>query len=215
MSEATYEHNFNLNNNNRLIYDNKQAEIQTAQSLGSGVYKTENFYPNDCGQKSAREIQTSQVGINFSGGKGSIGKNGCLVDTNSYVIFNELTNLNYINQLNTRLTLTTPYVRGFYNVDNETELISGDGTKQHRPCNVLSGVSLLEHYYTPQIDKLKKNVQNPIHIIPEDNLDVWKQGGISTRQVMRNMDYYNRCKLNNYCGLNRCGRENFNEHYFQ
>ena len=86
-------------------------------------------------------------------------------------------------------------MRGFYDVDSESKLISSDGTKQHRTCNVLSGVSLLEHYYIPQVPKLHKNVQNPIHIIPEDNMETWKQGGVSTRQIMRNMDYYNRCEL--------------------
>ena len=181
------------------LQDDKQAlQIDNAQSLEPGVYKLENFYEKECRQPSAREIQTSQVGINFSGGEGSIGRDGCLVDDNSYLRFHELTNLNNIHQLNTRLTLTTPYVRGFYDVNNESYLISGDGTKRHRACNVLSGVSLLkDHIYTPQVKKLRENVQNPIHIIPENNMESWKRGGVSTRQIMRNMDYYNRCQLSN------------------
>jgi len=186
---------FGLNIMNNLKDDKYMQTLETAQSLEPGAYKLENFYPKDCGQKTARGIQTSQVGINFSGGAGSIGKDGCLVDDNSFVRLNELTNLNTIHQLDERLTLTTPYIRGFYNVDTESKLISSDGTKQHRTCNVLSGVSLLEHYYTPQVPKLHANVQNHIHIIPEDNMKTWKQGGVSTRQIMRNMDYYNRCEL--------------------
>jgi hypothetical protein len=186
---------FGVNIMSGLGDDHYMQNLETAQSLEPGAYKLENFYPKDCGQKSARNIQTSQVGINFSGGKGSIGRDGCLVDDNSYIRLNELTNLNNIHQLHERLTLTTPYVRGFYDVDSESKLISGDGTKQHRTCNVLSGVSLLEHYYIPQVPKLKENVQNAIHIIPEDNMETWKQGGVSTRQIMRNMDYYNRCEL--------------------
>lgn len=175
--------------------DKYMQNLETAQSLEPGAYSLENFYPKDCGQKNARSIQTSQVGINFSGGKGSIGKDGCLVDDASYVRFYELTNLNDIHQLNTRLTLTTPYVRGFYDANKESYLISGDGTKQHRTCNVLSGVSLLDHYYVPQVKKLRENVQHPIHIIPEDNMKSWKRGGVSSRQVMRNMDYHDRCEL--------------------
>jgi len=186
---------FGLNIMNNLKDDKYMQNLETTQSLEPGAYKLENFYPKDCGQKSARSIQTSQVGINFSGGAGSIGKDGCLVDDNSFVRLNELTNLNTIHQLDERLTLTTPYIRGFYDVDTESKLISSDGTKQHRTCNVLSGVSLLEHYYIPQVPKLQANVQNPIHIIPEDNMETWKQGGVSTRQIMRNMDYYNRCEL--------------------
>ena len=93
------------------------------------------------------------------------------------------------------MTLTTPYIRGFYDVDNESYLISGDGTKRHKTCNVLSEISLLKDYiYTPQVEKLKNNIQKSIHIIPEDNMFNWKQGGISSRQIMRNMDYYNRCE---------------------
>ena len=186
---------FGVNIMSGLGDDHYMQNLETAQSLEPGAYKLENFYPKDCGQKSARNIQTSQVGINFSGGKGSIGRDGCLVDDNSYIRLNELTNLNNIHQLSERLTLTSPYVRGFYDVDSESKLISGDGTKQHRTCNVLSGVSLLEHYYIPQVPKLKENVQNAIHIIPEENMETWKQGGVSTRQIMRNMDYYNRCEL--------------------
>ena len=57
---------------------------------------------------------------------------------------------------------------------NESYLISGDGTKRHRACNVLSGVSLLDdHIYTPQVKKLRENVQNPIHIIPKIT---WNRG---------------------------------------
>tara|TARA_R110001592_G_scaffold356416_2_gene658238 strand:+ start:194 stop:808 length:615 start_codon:yes stop_codon:yes gene_type:complete len=186
---------FGINIMNNLKDDKYMQNLETVQSLEPGAYTLENFYPKDCGQKSARSIQTSQVGINFSGGAGSIGKDGCLVDDNSFVRLNELTNLNTIQQLDERLTLTTPYIRGFYDVDTESKLISSDGTKQHRTCNVLSGVSLLQHYYIPQVPKLQANVQNPIHIIPEDNMETWKQGGVSTRQIMRNMDYYNRCEL--------------------
>ena len=185
---------FGLNILTNLNDDKGFINLETIQSLEPGDYKLENFYPKDCGEKSAINIQTSEVGINFKGGDGSVGKDGCLVDGNSYLRTNTLTNLNTINQLNERLTLTNPYIRGFYNVDKETYLISSDGTKQQRPCNVLSGISLLDYQYTPQVPKLKKNVQDPIHIIPEDNEDTWKRGGVSTRQIMRNMDYFNRCQ---------------------
>ena len=127
---------FGINIMNNLKDDKYMQNLETVQSLEPGAYTLENFYPKDCGQKSARSIQTSQVGINFSGGAGSIGKDGCLVDDNSFVRLNELTNLNTIHQLDERLTLTTPYIRGFYDVDSESKLISSDGTKQHRTCNV-------------------------------------------------------------------------------
>ena len=90
--------------------------------MSVGAYELTNFIPNDCGQKKARDIQTGQVGINFNAGHEG-GKNGCLMDQNNVLKFEELTNKRYINQLFERLTLTTPYIRGLYDVDVESDFI--------------------------------------------------------------------------------------------
>ena len=75
----------NLNNINNDEYNQK---LSTAQSMSVGAYELTNFIPNDCGQKKARNIQTSQVGINFGAGHEG-GKNGCLMDTNNNLKFEE------------------------------------------------------------------------------------------------------------------------------
>ena len=69
-----------------------------------GAHEFANFIPDDCGQLKARDVQTSQPGINFNAGHEGV-KNGCLIDPNSYLKFEELTNKNVINQLTERLTL--------------------------------------------------------------------------------------------------------------
>ena len=144
--------------------------------------------------------------------KGWIGEQGCLVNNDSALREDLLTNKNYINQLPQRYNAGY-FGKGEFDVNTDSIIKSGNLTSfGSKACNVLSGVSLLDHFYTPQVKKLRENVQNPIHIIPEDNMDTWKQGGVSTRQLMRNMDYYNRCELNNNCGLNRCSRDNFNQY---
>ena len=43
------------------------------------------------------------------------------------------------------------------------------------------------------IPRLSKEVQNPIHIIPEDNSEGWVRGGIPSRDVYKLMDYNQRC----------------------
>jgi len=177
---------------NKLKYDQLNADLSTAQSMKVGAHELANFIPNDCGQLKAREIQTSQPGINFNAGHEG-GKNGCLIDQNSNLKFEELTDKNYINQLFERLTLTTPYIRGLYDVDVESALNPGEKTDIKRPCNTLAGKSLLTHYYTPMIKKLREEVQNTDHIIPEDSKKTWVRGGLPTRQIMRNIDYSKRC----------------------
>lgn len=170
----------------------KYDELSTQQSMRVGAHELANFIPDDCGQLKARDVQTSQPGINFNAGHEG-GKNGCLIDPNSYLKFEELTNKNVINQLTQRLTLTTPYIRGLYDVNVESVLMPGEKTDLKRPCNVLTGKSLLTHYYTPMIKKLRENVQNTDHIIPEDSEKTWVRGGLPTRQIMRNIDYSKRC----------------------
>ena len=167
--------------------DQYYRELNTIQSLKSGVYDLSNFMPDDCGQTKARDIQVSQPAINFNAGHTG-GKNGCLMDIDNQLRTETLTNKKYINQIFTRLTPTTPYVRGIYDVDVESKLQPGEKTDVKKSCGNLSGVSLLSHYYTPMIDKLKENIQNPNYLIPENSDENWVRVGQSTRQMMRNMD---------------------------
>jgi len=176
----------------KLKFDQLNQDLSTDQSMKVGAHELANFIPNDCGQKKARDIQTSQIGINFNAGHEG-GKNGCLMEENNDLKFEELTNKKYINQLFERLTLTTPFIRGLYDVDVESVLQPGEKTDIKKPCNTLAGKSILSHYYTPMVPKLRKEVQNTDHIIQQDVDETWVRGGLPTRQIMRNIDYEKRC----------------------
>ena len=203
MSIKEYLPNIDINQNNEFVPPNdyeklfsinkyKYDELGTIQSMRVGAHELGNFIPNDCGQKKAKDVQTSQPGISFSAGYEG-GKDGCLIDQNSYLKFEEMTNKNVINQLSERLTLTTPYIKGLYDVDVESKLAPGEKTDLKRTSNVLTGKSLLSYYYTPMIKKLKKEIQNTDHIIQPDVEKTWVRGGLPTRQIMRNIDYSHRC----------------------
>ena len=45
--------------------------------------------------------------------------------------------------------------------------------------------------FTPLIPYLKKNIQNPDHLVPK----YWVRGGMDTRSTTRNMDYLKACNL--------------------
>ena len=62
-------------------------------------------------------------------------------------------------------------------------------TKVDKPCNVLSGSTTLPYSITPMVERLEKEVQDPMHIIPEDSLNIWVRGGLPSRQIARNADY--------------------------
>ena len=175
--------------------DNLILGIDEKQAESPVNYVLDNQYGCEKGLKEARSIQTSQPGINFSGGYGWIAEKGWLVDNDSSLRQNKdrITNLNTKNQLFERFNLTNPgLVKGYYDVDIESVIQPGNFTTEQRPCGPLSGVSTLDKTLTPMVPKLKKEVQDPIHIIPENSQNDWVRGGLPTRQMIKNNDYLRR-----------------------
>jgi len=187
---------FNLFTKASLLSDPVAVDLNIIQSQGPGYYTMENMFGCGCELKDARAVQLSQPMINFEGGKGWIGEKGCLVDKDSELRENKdkLTNKKYIHQLVERPHLTSAnLVRGYHDVNVESVIRSGIDAGDDRACNSLSGVTI-GNYFTPMIPKLRDEVQNPIHIIPEDSMQAWVRGGLPSRQMARNEDYLRRCQ---------------------
>ena len=174
--------------------DKLTVDLDSLQSQGPGLYHMDNQNGCECGLEEARSIQVSQPGINFSGGYGWIAEKGCLVDNDTTLRQNKdkLTNNNEINQIVERLFATTPGItKGYHDVDVESVLLTSEFSSDQKPCNSLAGVSI-GNYFTPMIPKLREEVQNSKHIIPEDSQQDWVRGGLPTRQMVRNSDYLRR-----------------------
>lgn len=183
---------FKLFGQNNLMYDKGTQLIDTQQQLGPGRYELDNMYGCNCLLPEARDLQLSQPAINFSAGYGSIGEHGCIVDTNSELRYGLLTDKNYINQLPSKYNAGF-FGKGKYNPNVESVIQGGNLTSfGDKACNVLSGVTI-PNYFLPMIPRLSKEVQNPIHIIPEDNSEGWVRGGVPSRDVYKLMDYNQRC----------------------
>jgi len=187
---------FNLFSKASLLSDPVAVDLDIIQSQGPGYYTLENTYGCGCELKDARDVQLSQVMINFQGGHGWMGEKGCLIDTDSKLreSSEKLTNQRYIHQLVERPHLTTgDYSKGYFDVDVESVIKPGNFASDDRTCNSLSGVTI-GNYFTPMIPKLQDEVQNPVHIIPENSMKTWVRGGLPTRQMQRNADYMRRCQ---------------------
>lgn len=191
---------FNLFTKASLLSDRVAVDLDIIQSQGPGYYTMENMYGCGCELKDAREVQLSQPMINFEGGKGWIGEKGCLVDVDSKLREDkdQLTDKRYIRQLIERPHLTTAnLVKGYFDVDVESVIRPGNFASDDKACNSLSGVTI-GNYFTPMIPKLRDEVQNPVHIIPEDSMQSWVRGGLPSRQMQRNKDYLRRCQEKTY-----------------
>ena len=187
--------NFILNAKASLNSDKATVNHEINQSQGPGNYVVDNTYACDCGLEKARDLQLKQPNVNFSGGFGWMGENGCMIDNDSELRGNNLTNMKYINQLDSRYNLGF-FGKGPFNVDTESEIRESLVIKDKRTCGPLSGVSTLDYTITPMIDRLKGEVQNAKHIIPEDSMDSWVRGGLPSRQIVRNKEYMKRLSQN-------------------
>lgn len=182
---------FNLNMRASLNSDEATINHEVNQSQGPGNYIVDNTFACDCGLEKAREVQLKQQNVNLSGGFGWMGENGCLIDNDSNLRGNNLTNMKFINQLDSKQN-SGFFGRGPHNVDVESEIRDSLVIKDKRTCGPLSGVSTLDYTITPMIDRLKQEVQNSKHIIPEDSMGSWVRGGLPSRQIVRNKEYMKR-----------------------
>ena len=194
--DTSERNNLNLFKQGIIREDAIELSLQMMNSQGSGNYMLDNQYGCECGLKEARDIQVSQPGINFKGGCGWSGELGCLTDNDSNLRQNKdrLTNKREIHQLTERLSATTRNLKkGFYDVDVESVIRPGDFARDQKPCMGVTEITI-GNYYTPMIPKLKEEVQDTKHIIPEDSQYEWVRGGLPTREMVRNEDYLRRCK---------------------
>jgi len=187
---------FQLFNKASIRSDQLTMDLDVMQSQGPGNYHLDNQFACECGLKEAQSIQTSQPGIHLKGGFGWIAEKGCLVDNDSDLRIgeNKLTNTRMINQVFERLSATTPNLtKGYYDVDTESIIRPGNFASDQKPCIGNSEVTF-GNYFLPMIPKLKTEIQDHKHIIPEDSKQDWVRGGLPTRQMVRNVDYLRRCQ---------------------
>ena len=194
-SENEIRENFFLNQKASIKSDAATVNYEERQSNGPGIYNVDSMYGCDCELEKARDVQLSQPNINFNGGFGWMGENGCLIDNDSDLRKNTLTNLKYINQLD-RVVNAGFYGKGPFDVDAESDVRDGRIVAEDRSCGPLSGSSTLKYSLTPMIEKLSKEVQNTKHIIPEDSVNSWVRGGLPSRQIVRNKEYLKRLSEN-------------------
>ena len=181
----------NLHYKTNLRDDKCFVDVHTRQSMGPGKYQVSNNNHCECGIPDVVKTATNVPMLFFRNGYGVA---GCSIDGDTKLRVGKTRKFPKCpNQLFTRPYLTVPYMgRGSGNMNLETQIVPGEDTSQKRQCNVLSGITI-PHYFTPLIDHVKDNIQNPVHIIPEAALDGWVRGGSPSRLIVRDIDYLERC----------------------
>ena len=180
---------FNINYKAMAHDDKCFIDIDTRQSIGPGNYGVTNLFQCDCLIPDVVKSATDNVCVPFTNGYDVA---PCVVDDSSKLRIGLQKRFPKCNQqLFERPYLTVPYMgKGELKVDQDSELKFSEDTKIKKSSNVLSGVTI-PNYFTNLLPYLEYNIQNPIHLIEEEQ--GWIRSGAPSRLIVRDSDYATRC----------------------
>jgi hypothetical protein len=202
---------FNVNYKSMSHDDKCFIDIDTRQSIGPGNYAVSNLYDCECMMPQTVKSATDNVAV-------PVGRNGygteqsCVVDDGSKLRWGLTKKYPKCpQQLFERPYKTVAYMgRGYLRPDEETILIQGEQVSTKRSCGALSGITI-PNYFTPLLDHLSYNVQNPVHIIEEVGSNgAIRHGGWNSRLAVRDYDMLQRCGKNyQYSYMNKTTNPEF------
>jgi len=166
------------------------------QSVQMGDYMVSNFRNCDCNVEQVLNNATQNRGLLVQDG---YGVSGCNVDSDTQLRVGEVESRpKPCQQLFTRPYATVPYMgRGSGNSDVESFLKSGKQTyQQGHVSKEANQVRTFNNTLTPLVPNLEQQIQNPMNLVEEVNDAAWVRGGTPTRQIVKDLDYYERSKDN-------------------
>ena len=183
---------FNVNYKAMSHDDKCFIDINTRQSIGPGNYGVTNLYDCETLMPNTVKNATDNLCMPFKNGVGT--ESPFVVDDGSKLRIGLHKKYPKCNQqLFERPYKTVPYMgKGVLKIDEDSVLKFAEPTSIKRSSNTLSGISI-PNQFTPLIDHLSYNVQNPDHIIQESVDKGWVRSGQASRLIVRDTDYALRC----------------------
>ena len=153
------------------------------QSLGPGKYTTTNLVPD------AKQVNPLAAEQQLMYPREGYGMNNASIDSDS-MLRNESSFKSNRCQIwaQARPFLTVPYMGGGRgNPDVESLLLHAEQVRLGKECGTVTE-NFFDGQFTPMIDMLKKNFQNPKNLIPEVAANGWIRGGIDSRSYVRDLN---------------------------
>jgi hypothetical protein len=187
---ATYS-GYTFNNLSRLGLDDCNVSQTDIQNVASCNYTTQNYFSADCSMKNVKSLATTQPGIMYNGGYNS-GAGGCNIDESSQLQIGTIqTHPRSRIDLFQRPFATVPYLgRGSVNPVMEAQIQQGEQIVNKRSTNNLSEKSYIKYHQTPLLPAVQEKIKNST--IESDASQGWIRGGVPSRELTRDSDYFNK-----------------------
>lgn len=180
--------NLILNQNTNIQNDNCFAEYQNF--CNDKIFK-HTFIPNIYNNENYRDSYINSTDIQGIIQDHNYDIRGVSINESTSLRNGGIENTGSRRELETRIFPGAPLMaRGqsvLHNPDLSSRLKFGEDTRTSKSANALSTYSA--DNFIPLVPSLAENVQNIDHIIPT----YWVRGGMSSRSVVRNIDYLKTC----------------------
>ena len=185
----TYSYTFD--SPSRIGLDDCNKSQTDIQNVASCNYQTQNYFASDCSMKNPIALATTQPGIMYNGGYNS-GAGGCNIDDSSMLQIGSIqTNPRCRIDLFQRPFATVPYLgRGSVNPVMEAQIQQGEQIVNKRSVNNLSEKSYIKYHQTPLLPAVQEKIKNST--IESDASKGWIRGGVPSRELTRDSDYFNK-----------------------
>ena len=182
---------YTFQNMSRIGLDDCNKSQTDIQNVASCNYTTQNYFASDCSMKNPINLATSQPGIMYNGGYNS-GAGGCNIDDSSKLQIGSIqTHPRCHIDLFQRPFATVPYLgRGSVNPIMESQIQQGEQIVNKKSTSNLSEKSFIKYHQTPLLPAVQEKIKNSS--IESDASQGWIRGGVPSRELTRDNDYFNK-----------------------
>jgi hypothetical protein len=177
----------------RIGLDECNQSQTDIQNVASCNYLTQNYFASDCSMRRPIDLATSQPGIMYNGGY-NVGAGGCNINESSNLQIGTIqTHPNSKIDLFQRPFATVPFLgRGSVNPVMESQIMQGEQLVNKKSINSLSEKSYIKYHQTPLLPAVQQRINNPANQIESIASDGWIRGGVPSRELTRDSDYFNK-----------------------
>lgn len=182
-----------FDNMSRIGLDDCNKSQTDIQNVAACNYTTQNYFASDCSMKNPISLATTQPGIMYNGGY-NVGAGGCNIDDSSKLQIGTIqTHPRCHIDLFQRPFATVPYLgRGSVNPIIESQIMQGEQLVNKRSVNNLSEKSYIKYHQTPLLPAIKEKMTNPANQIESVASEGWIRGGVPSRELTRDVNYFNK-----------------------
>jgi len=182
---------YTFDNMSRIGLDSCCKSQEDLQNVASCNYTLQNYFASDCSMKKPIDLATTQPGIMYNGGY-NVGAGGCNINESSQLQIGTIqTHPRCRIDLFQRPFATVPYLgRGSVDPIMEAQIQQGETITNKRSITQLSEKSYLKYHSTPLLSDVKDRLTNPAYCVEGVASEGWIRGGIPSRELTRNKDYF-------------------------